>query len=121
MMAGQRKSGSAPQTGPRAGKAGAKPESPMGEAAMVIDGVPYRLADLSLGELESLEDYVAQPMDEISFGSAKVMAYLVYLVRRRTDPDYSLDDAKSIKIGSVTSEDADGKSSTVKAVGDRPT
>lgn len=96
-----------PQTGPRAAKAKAAEPSARDEAmdtAIVIDGTPYKLGDLELGELEDLEDHTGLPMDAISYGSAKVIAFVVYLVRRRSDPNYSLDDARRIQIRKVKSE-----------------
>lgn len=97
---------SAPQTGPRAGKQN-KPAVGSDEAmdtAIVIDGTPYKLGDLTLGELSELEDYTGLPMDAISYGSAKTIAFVVFLVRRRSDPDYTLEKAGEIQIRQVRSE-----------------
>lgn len=93
---------SRPQTGPRSGggKAAGKPEETE-EAAIVVDGVAYKLGDLTLGELGELEDHTGLPMDAISYGSAKVIAFVVYLARRRSNPDYTLEDAQSIEIRKV--------------------
>lgn len=119
-----------PATGPNAagntveggnGASGAEDgsESVIGDTALSIDGTPYRLGDLTLGELGELEDHVELPMDAVSFGSAKVIAFLVYLIRRRTNPEYTLADASNIKIGTVKS-DREGEAGAL-AVTDRPT
>lgn len=101
-----------PQTGPRA--EGAKPASSQQkkskrEEAMDteirVDGVGYKLGDLTLGELSELEDHTGLPMDAISYGSAKTIMFVVYLVRRRADPSYSLDDAGKIEIRKVESDE----------------
>lgn len=125
-MAGTRGKGGAPQTGPRAAgsRGGAKPAKTARERAaeskIIVDGTAYALGDLELGELGELEDHVGLPMDAISFGSAKVIAYVIYLVRRRDNPKYTLDDASHIKISAITS-DAPDDEEIVGAVGDRPT
>lgn len=97
---------SSPQTGPRAGGKAAK-AAEADEAAIVVDGVSYKLGDLTLGELGELEDHTGLPMDAISYGSAKVIAFVVYLARRRGNPDYSLEDAQSIEIRKVVAGDGD--------------
>lgn len=109
---GARKRRTAPKTGPRArgAKSAANDASAARserdealETALVVDGTPYRLADLTLNELGELEEHVGLPMQAISFGSAKVMAFVIYTVRRRDNPDYTLADAGNIKIGDVRS------------------
>lgn len=124
--------GGKPKTGPRApgnaAEGGSGPQdapqtrSVVGDTALVIDGTPYALGDLELDELCELEDHVGLPMDAISFGSAKVIKYVVYLIRRRGDAEYKLSDAGSIKIGSVETEvDDESAGARMMSVGDRPT
>ncbi len=98
---------SKPQTGPRASKGGTGAQAKVDEAmdtAIIVDGTPYKLGDLTLGELGELEDYTGLPMDAISYGSAKTIAFVVYLVRRRSDPKYTLEDAGKIEIRKVRSD-----------------
>jgi hypothetical protein len=117
------KAANKPQTGPRAaGKTAANSkaakEAKEAQAAreramntkLNVDGESYRLGDLTLGELEELEDHTGLPMDVLRYSSAKVITFVVYLVRRRKDPDYSLDDARNIKIDAVgqMTQDDDG-------------
>lgn len=95
----------APQTGPRAAaNADTKAQDEAMDTSIVVDGVPYKLGDLTLGELAALEDHTGLPMDAISYGSAKVIMFVVYLVRRRTEPGYSLEDAGNIEIRKVSSD-----------------
>lgn len=98
-----------PQTGPRAGTAAATSQEATAEAMdteIRVDGVGYKLGDLTLGELSELEDHTGLPMDAISYGSAKVIMFVVYLVRRRNDPKYTLEDAGNIAIRKVSSDKA---------------
>lgn len=94
---------SAPATGPRAG-AKAKKSAEAEKPGIVVDGVKYALDDLTLRELTELEDYVGAPMDEIHYGSAKTIAFVVYLVRRRGDASYELDTALDITVGRIGGE-----------------
>lgn len=102
---------SRPQTGPRSGGKAGKPEEE--EAAIVVDGTAYKLGDLTLGELGELEDHTGLPMDAISYGSAKVIAFVVYLARRRSNPDYTLEDAQSIEIRKVNAGENEGVAAEV--------
>lgn len=60
--------------------------------------------DLSLGEVESIEEILGQPFSQVFVNggvSAKAAVALVYVVKRRDDPAFTLDDARSLKIGSL--------------------
>lgn len=99
-----------PQTGPRAGakaKAKAEAEAP----GIMLGGIKYEFSDLNLGELEELETHIGLPMDAISYGSAKTISFVVWLVKRRTDANYTLDDARSISIKDINT---DGDGATVE-------
>lgn len=66
-----------------------------------VNGKAYDLDDLELGELEALEDFMGAPIGELALGSIKATIYLVYLIKRRENPEYSLDDARAEKFVSV--------------------
>jgi hypothetical protein len=66
-----------------------------------VNGKQYDLDDLELGELEALEDFMGAPIGELSLGSIKATLYLVYLIKRREDPGYTLDSARGEKFVSV--------------------
>lgn len=117
---------SKPQTGPRASGNNTAAKSARDkamDAALVVDGESYRLGDLELGELGELEEHVGLPMDSISYGSARVVAFVIYLVRRRANPEYSLDDAKRIKISEVQTDgdETDDDGSAIVGAAGRPT
>ncbi len=66
-----------------------------------VNGKAYDLDDLELGELEALEDFMGAPIGELSLGSIKATIYLVYLIKRRENPEYTLDNARTEKFVSV--------------------
>lgn len=66
-----------------------------------VNGKQYDLDDLELGELEALEDFMSAPIGEMSLGSIKATLYLVYLIKRRDNPEYTLEDARREKFVSV--------------------
>lgn len=85
-----------------------------------VNGKAYDLDDLELGELESLEDFMSAPIGELSLGSIKATLYLVYLIKRREKPDYTLDDARSEKFVAVKwgGDDEEADNSPLPASGD---
>jgi hypothetical protein len=68
-----------------------------------IDGRTYTLDenDLELGEIEMLEDELDAPIEQIDFNRAKAMRVLVYLVIHRENPDFTMDDAKAVKVSAL--------------------
>jgi hypothetical protein len=65
---------------------------------LVIDGKAYTLDDLTLGELEALEDHMSLPIAQIDLNSARAMKFLVWLLKHREDNTYTLQQAGDIKI-----------------------
>jgi hypothetical protein len=62
----------------------------------------YTLDDLSLGEVEEFETAMGgQTLAEVDLSSAKAIIWLVYLVRRREDPAFTLDDARAVKLTDI--------------------
>lgn len=60
--------------------------------------------DLSLGEVEAIEDILGKPFSQVFADggvSAKAAVALVYVVMRRDDATFTLDDARAFKIGSL--------------------
>ncbi|MDP9388183.1 MAG: hypothetical protein M3Q48_09810 [Actinomycetota bacterium] len=59
--------------------------------------------DLTLGEVEQLEELTGKPLGEMFNGaiSAKAATALVYVIKRREDPAFTLDDARAFKIGGL--------------------
>jgi hypothetical protein len=85
----------------------------------------YTLDDLSLGEIEEFETALGATLSEVDLTSAKAIIWLVYLVRRRDEPGYTLDDARLVKLTDIIRPDEDGESpldvATVAAAVEDPT
>lgn len=71
---------------------------------ITVDGQEYLLDDLSLGELEELEEALGAPMNEINFGSARALKYAVYFLLRGARPGFTLEDAAAVKAGALVPE-----------------
>jgi len=65
---------------------------------LTIDGKAYTLDDLTLGELEALDDHMSLPIAQIDLNSARAMKFLVWLLKHREDDTYTLQQAGDIKI-----------------------
>lgn len=72
---------------------------------MSVDGKEYSLDDLTLGELEGLEDYLGLPLSQVDVNSARTMKYLVYIVKHREDAAFTLEQAGEVKITDLISTD----------------
>lgn len=68
--------------------------------AMTIqfDGKSYSIDDFTLGELEWLEDEMGCALDEINAGSMKAALRFVCIIKRREDPEFTLDEARKLKL-----------------------
>lgn len=82
-----------------------------------LDGENYNIEDFELGDLEWLEDEMGAPLDQIEWGSARAAVRLVYLIKRRTNPNYTLDDARGEKLAVFTDQPAEAKRPPRKAAG----
>jgi hypothetical protein len=64
-----------------------------------IGGVEYDLDDLTLDEMEAIEEGCGGlPFSDLNFGSAKTMKVITLTLLRRRQPDATLDDVGSIKM-----------------------
>lgn len=63
-----------------------------------FDGHEYKIDDFTLGECEWLEEEMGCPLDQISWTSMKAAVRIVCLVKRREDPNYTLEQARELKI-----------------------
>jgi len=88
-----------------------------------INGVSYDLDDLTLDEVELIEDTAGGvPFSEVNYGSAKGMKAFAYALMRRDNPEVTLEEVGKVKI--VGFETADEEmpdlppvpSATLKAV-----
>jgi hypothetical protein len=67
-------------------------------AEIQIEGKSYAIADFELGELEWLEDELECTLDEVNPASMKAAVRFVYLIKRRDDPEFTMDDARKLKV-----------------------
>lgn len=64
-----------------------------------IEGVAYDLDDMTLDEMEQIEDTCGGvPFGELSFGSAKTMKAIAWTLLRRNDPAVTLESIGGIKM-----------------------
>lgn len=81
-----------------------------------IEGKAYRFDELTLGEIEFLEEELGAGVGEIDFRSAKAIIRVVYLLKRREDPEYTLDRARGVQLTAL-----EGEPEPVKGAKPRPT
>lgn len=64
-----------------------------------INGVEYDLDDLTLDEVEAIEDRNGGiPFSDLSFGSAKVMKSIAYALMTRNNPELAWEDVGKVKV-----------------------
>ncbi len=63
-----------------------------------LEGKAYSIDEFELGELEWLEDELDCSLDEINLASMKTAVRIVYLIKRRDNPAFTLDDARKLKL-----------------------
>lgn len=68
--------------------------------------------DLELGEMEELEELMGKNIQEVfrelsGGASAKLMRGVAFILGRRADPDYTMDDARKVKLGQISPADDD--------------
>jgi hypothetical protein len=75
------------------------------------DYIRTTLSDLTLGEVEHIEDITGMVIGQLfpdgQLPTAKGMLALVYVVRRRTRPEYTLDDARGESVRVVIQDPPD--------------
>jgi hypothetical protein len=73
-----------------------------------IDGTAYDLDDFELGDLEWLEEYLGKPLsDDAALSSMKAAVGFVFIVKRRDDPSFTLDQARKVKLSVLDATDED--------------
>lgn len=85
----------------------AAPEISAEGITIYIEGDAYTILpeDMELWEVELLEDVCDAAIEEIDFNRAKAIRILVYLVRRRRDPEFTMDDARHVKLSTLGAPD----------------
>jgi len=70
----------------------------------MTDEIRVDISDLTLGEVEQFEEITGLAMSNFGEGKpfpAKALVALVYLTQRRSDPDYTLEDARGVHISAL--------------------
>lgn len=71
-----------------------------------IEGTAYDLEDFSLGDLEWLEEYLGAPLsDGQAMNSMKAAVGFVYLVKKRDDPNFTIEQARGVKLAAIDAPD----------------
>ena len=71
-------------------------ESP--EIVYTIDGQAYPLRSFKLGELEWLENELGASVLDMNPFAMGTLVGITAMVRRRTDPDFTMDDARKLDL-----------------------
>jgi hypothetical protein len=65
-----------------------------------IDGVEYDLDDLTLDEMEEVENLVdGTPFSEINYGSTRGMKAFSFVLMKRNKPDLTMEEVGQLKVG----------------------
>lgn len=57
--------------------------------------------DMTLGELEEIEETTGLAISALGNGTAKAMTALIWISERRNNPEFTLDDARKVRISEV--------------------
>src|SRR5512142_1656886 len=79
----------------------------MARMKLKIEGREYSVDDLTLDELEQLEEAIGTPFDQMEFGSAKTLKHFAHLLISKTNPDFTLEDAGKLPISALMEEEED--------------
>jgi hypothetical protein len=87
-----------------------------------MDGKSYDIDDFTLGDLEWLEEHIGMPLsDERALTGMKTMVGFVYLIKRQENPQFTLEEARQVKLSTLdagdTADAAEGEGKPAK----RPT
>ena len=65
-----------------------------------IDGVDYDLDDLTLDEMEQIEELAGAAFSEINYGSAKGIKAFTFVLVKKTRPELTMEEVGQIKVAS---------------------
>lgn len=60
--------------------------------------IALNVDDLTLGEIEEMEQAAGIKLPELGSGSAKATIALIWISQRRIDPAFTLEDARALKV-----------------------
>lgn len=76
------------------------------ENSINIEGVDYSIDDFELGDLEWLEDFLQKPLTNLNnLNTVKASVGMIYLIRRRENPEFTIDDARKTKMTAIFGAD----------------
>lgn len=67
------------------------------------------VSQLTVGDVEDIEEICGRPFEELDFDhpSAKLMKAVIFITGRRDNPDFSLDDAREVRLADVTLKESE--------------
>lgn len=71
----------------------------------VINGTRYDMDDLTLDEVEAIEELAGGAFSELNFGSGKVLKAVSYTLMRRDHPDLTMEDVGKVKMADMIPAD----------------
>ena len=80
------------------------PETPNDDGIrLVIAGKTYEVDpdDLTLGEIEIIEDVCDESIQDIDFTRARALIALAYTLIHRENPAFTMEDARKMKVGAL--------------------
>lgn len=80
---------------------------------ITIDGREHDFADLTLGEVEELEDFAGDAFTRIDYSRAAVMARVAWMFLKREDPTVTLDQVLDRPLSSLQQNPADAEDGAV--------
>lgn len=81
---------------------------------LLTDIEEFDVNDLELGEVMEIEEITGAPLDDIQWGSARAMLAMLFVMRRRSNPDYTFEDAKKVKLKEFSPPDSNGSAPPTK-------
>ena len=85
----------------------------MADGLLRIDGKDYDLEELTLDEVEQIEEALDAGIADLDLRRAKVIKQIVFTLMRRDNPDLTLADVGAIKMTSLVEEpSANGAAAT---------
>jgi hypothetical protein len=77
--------------------------------------------DLTIGDIAEMEEEFGEPIEDIDFNRKKAIMWLVWLVRRSSEPELTLEDVGNTKIRDLMAESGDdGSRPTEEPAADSP-
>ena len=78
--------------------------------SITMEGKEYALDDFELGDLEWLEEYLGSTLDDNqAMRSMKAATAFVFLIKRKEDPEFTLEDARKTKLSVFDEPSTNGK------------